>query len=344
MPGLAIKVPISDPQYVGFQPYMVGDYLVQKPLTNNRSGFSKWGFCEKDGVEYFLKEFLSPVYPAEEVKLDADIRKRKIEQCLAWHGQKKRIYNAIVASQTGNLVAPIAFFKHQSHFYLITKKVLDAPLDFNTLSRLDRKQKILIMKVLSYSFSKLAENDIVHADVKPDNLLIKQTNAGYYTIKVIDFDGSYLASCPPSSDDLQGDPVYYAPETFLAILEEPAILSPKVDVFAMGIIFHELLSGNKPGISEDYDYIYEAVLDDQPLLIDPVVDPSFRVLLERMLCKHPAQRFAMSQVFQYLCNLEGTVKREKVASVASEPVADDATAVLHDAKAKGHWQIADDFD
>lgn len=344
MAGLAIKVPISEPDPIGFQPYMVGDYLVQKPLTNNRSGFSKWGFCEKDGVEYFLKEFVSPVYPAEEVKLDADIRKRKIDQCLAWHRQKKKIYDAVVASQTGNLVVPLAFFKHQSHFYLITKKVSDAPLDFKILCRLDCEQKILIMKVLSYSFSKLAENNVIHADVKPDNLLIKQTNAGYYTIKVIDFDGSYLASCPPSADDLQGDPVYYAPETFLAILKEPTMLTPKVDVFAMGIIFHELLSGSKPEISEDYDYIYEAVLDDQPLKVDPEIDYAFRVLIEKMLCKCPAQRFTMSQVFQYLCNLEGVVKREKVVSVASKPITAAVPAALHDSKAKGHWQIADSFD
>ncbi|MBR3679318.1 MAG: protein kinase [Oscillospiraceae bacterium] len=340
MAGLAIKVSIAEPEPMGFQPYLVGEYLVQKPLTNNRSGFSKWGFCQKDGVEYFLKEFLSPVYPADEVRLDADIRKRKIEQCLLWHRQKKKIYDAIVASQTGNLVVPLSFFKHQSHFYLVTKKVSDAPLDFTTLSRLDREHKILIMKVLSYSFSKLAENNIVHADVKPDNLLIKQTNAGYYTIKVIDFDGSYLASCPPSSDDLQGDLVYYAPETFLAIIEEPAVLTPKVDVFAMGIIFHELLSGVKPGIPADYDYIYEAVLDDQPVRIDDSIDTVFHDMLSKMLCKDPNERLSMHQVFCCLRNLENESKKGMLSLADTKTTANSGLV----AQAKEHWKIADDFD
>ena len=224
---------------------------------------------------------------------------------------------------------------------MVTKKVSDAPLDFTTLSKLDQEHKILIMKVLSYSFSKLAENDIVHADVKPDNLLIKQTNAGYYTIKVIDFDGSYLASCPPSCDDLQGDPVYYAPETFLAILEEPTTLTPKVDVFAMGIIFHELLCGFKPGVPADYDYIYEAVLDEHPLRLAPSIDASFQELLQKMLCKDPGKRFSMQQVFRFLRNLEGEVKKEKaIASATTKPM----PIAFADTKNQGRWQIADDFD
>lgn len=300
MGDLVTTLPKQETEENKFEPYQLKDYTVIQPLTSDKSGFSKWGFCMKDGKEYFIKEFLNPVYPPQSVKLAADIRERKMEQCIAWYDEKKRVYDAIVSAQSGNLVVPVAFFKNESHFYLVTNKIVESETDFSLISKTDMKHKLIIMKVLADSFMMLADKQIIHADVKPDNLLIKQTNANFYTVKVIDFDASYLADNPPEPDDIQGDPVYYAPETFLYIAEEDVTLTTKVDVFSLGLIFHQLLCGALPEIDPEYDYIYEAVLSDAPVRLNETIEPCFRTLIEKMLEKDADTRFSMSDVMKYL--------------------------------------------
>ena len=47
MGELVIKVKDKDE----FEPYYIGDYLIQEPLTSDNSGFSKWGFATKNGKQ-----------------------------------------------------------------------------------------------------------------------------------------------------------------------------------------------------------------------------------------------------------------------------------------------------
>ncbi|MBR6107129.1 MAG: protein kinase [Oscillospiraceae bacterium] len=301
-----------------FQPYDIGEYTLKAPLTSNKSGFSKWGFCWKGDTEFFIKEFLSPVYPDDSVELSAVMREKRIDECVRWFDAKSRIYNTIVQAQTGNLVVPISFFKYESRFYLVTQKVSESAMDFAVLNRFDMAHKLIVMKVLANSFARLAERNIVHADVKPDNLLIKQTNGGFFTMKIIDFDASYLADMPPEPDEVQGDTVYYAPETLLYIIGEPAVLSPKVDVFAMGIIFHQVLTGKMPVIKPEYDYIYEAVLSGDPPVLEPSLPAEYKRLLENMLQKDPKDRLTMQQVFDELVRLDAM--RQAAEKAAPPPV------------------------
>ncbi|MBR3269314.1 MAG: protein kinase [Oscillospiraceae bacterium] len=302
-----------------FQPYNIGEFTLKAPMTSNKSGFSKWGFCWKGDTEFFIKEFLSPVYPDDTVELNTAMRERRIEECIHWFEQKSHIYNTIVSAQTGNLVVPVSFFKYKSRFYLVTQKVSETAMDFSILSRFDMQRKLIVMKVLANSFAKLAEHNVVHADVKPDNLLIKQTNGGFFTIKIIDFDASYLADLPPEPDEIQGDTVYYAPETLLYIIGEKVTLSPKIDVFAMGIIFHQLLTGRMPIIKPEYDYIYESILSGDEPLLDPSLPENYKKLLKGMLQKEPENRLTMQQVFDELTKIQETDSAQPTAPPAGQP-------------------------
>ena len=332
-----LSISLSSEKKDNFTPYFIGDYLLTQPMTSNKSGFSKWGFCTRGGKEYFIKEFLNPVYPLESIKLEPDVRQRKMDQCIEWFNQKKRIYFSIAASQAGNLVPPLELFRNESHFYLVTDKVSETPMDTHELSSIDMDNKFIMMKVLANSFSKLADNNVVHADLKLDNLMIKQTNGCFFTIKVIDFDASYLQDSAPVGEEIQGDFVYLAPETFLAMIEEPAVLSPKVDVFAMGIVFHQLLCGELPGFDSDYDYVYEAGLNDAELKISEDIPEEFRSLIAEMLRKEPADRYSMRQVLSALKGIEASKRaRGSVEAVHASPAPR--------AELGGRWISTDDFD
>lgn len=333
MNRLTITVPESATAG-SFKPYLVNGYLITAPLRGDNSGFSKWGFCTKDGREYFIKEFVNPVYPSEKVDLAADIRERKIALCHEWYNNKKKMYAKIQESQTGNLIAPVAFFRNDSHFYLVTEKVEKSKLDYQVISSFGLSRKIILLKVLSSCFMKLADNKVVHADVKPDNLLIKETRNGFLTIKVIDFDASYLEECPPFGDEVQGDPVYYAPETFLALMEEEVSLTTKVDVFGLGIVFHQLLCGKLPQFDKEYDYVYEAVLNDSELKLSEDIPEYLRKIIAGMLKKEIGERLSIEEVFNKLCSPESSGTAELSINVGDE-----------NKNGKGsRWHIANAFD
>ena len=48
---------------------MIGSYEKLTPFTNENAGTSEWCRAQKDGRPYFIKKFLKPVYPSEELGL-----------------------------------------------------------------------------------------------------------------------------------------------------------------------------------------------------------------------------------------------------------------------------------
>jgi len=286
-----------------FKAEMIGEYLLTAPLTTKNSGFSKWGFCTKGGTEYFIKEFISPVYPDDTVNIAPAIKNRKCKECNDWFNQKQKIYNKICEAANGNIIAPFRFFKHNSHFYIVTDKVPQCSLDFKSVKYLPPEQKHILLKVLAASFSSLASKGIVHADVKPENILFKSTLPYQYTAKIIDFDGSYLESDAPFGDDVKGTEAYLAPESCLALTRNKVELTPKVDVFALGIVFHEMLCGEKPTYKGDASYTCEAVLKDYEIVLNPALPSGYKNIIANMLKKDAADRWSAAKVFNHLSQM-----------------------------------------
>ncbi|MBR4626305.1 MAG: protein kinase [Ruminococcus sp.] len=297
----------------GFKPEYIGEFLLTAPMTTKHSGNSKWGFCQKDGTEYFIKEFLAPKYPDEDVDLSAEIKNKLCKACNDWFAKKQVIYNKICEAANGNIIAPYRFFKHKSFFYIVTEKVPPCSLTFESVRMLPPQQKHILMKVITACFSALASKGIVHSDMKPENILFKSTLPYQYTAKIIDFDASYLASDPPFGDNVQGTPEYYAPESLLASysksdlldlgITEDIKLTPKVDVFALGIIFHEMLCGEKPGFDNEFTYVHEAVLCDAPITLNPSIPRKYREIIGNMLKKDASERWSAAKVFNHLSGM-----------------------------------------
>lgn len=278
----------------------IQDYTITKELTNKHSGFAKWGFAEKDGEEFFIKEFLSPVYPDECSPISQEQKQKKINECFEWVNRKSELYEAIRETSNGNIIVPRDFFRDGSHYYLVTDKVDTSSLSISDVAALDIEIKLIILKVFSDCLNQLGKQGVIHSDLKPENLLIKETVAGMYTVKLIDFDSSYLESHLPCSDDIQCDPTYMAPEVFLYMIEENDTITQRADVFAAGLIFHQYLCGELPYISDEYDYVYEAVLDDADVVIHESIPPRLKNIITMMLAKNPSERITSEYVYQLM--------------------------------------------
>ena len=104
---------------------------------------------------------------------------------------------------------------------------------------LENKEAIGIAIQVAQGIAAAHEQHIIHRDIKPQNVLVKDDG----TVKITDF-GIALAHDTvqlTQSDAVLGSAHYLAPETTRG--ETP---SNQVDIYALGIVFYELLTGNVP--------------------------------------------------------------------------------------------------
>lgn len=74
-----------------------------------------------------------------------------------------------------------------------------------------------------------------------------------------------------------------------------------MDVFSLGLLFHQYLVGELPGFDEEeYDYAHEAVLDDQELKISERLPEELQTVLHKMLQEDPDKRCTMAEVYSNL--------------------------------------------
>jgi len=268
------------------------------------AGLSEWTFAERDGREFFLKRFLSPTYPDDAAPGSAATKQRKRVRCAAFEAQHRGIQAALasITSYGGNLIATLDFFRDGAKYYKVTEKVDLAGLDPSGVAELDFPVKLVLLKTVAHSLRILHDLDIVHSDLKPSNVLIKKTELGY-TTKLIDFDSSYIVGSPPPPDDIIGTMNYYSPELvrYIQGTAEAGELTEASDVFALGLIYSEYLTGTLPQFDPGFHEAAIAVLNGTHLQLPPGAAPQpISDLVERMLLADTGARPTIEHVHSTL--------------------------------------------
>jgi eukaryotic-like serine/threonine-protein kinase len=134
---------------------------------------------------------------------------------------------------------------------------------------------------------------IIHRDVKPANLFLTHTSDGSPLIKVLDFG---IAKAGVSDVDMNltktttimGSPGYMSPEQ----LRSSRDVDARADIWGLGIVLYELLSGHGPFEAETFsELVIKVATDPLPPLQVQGVSPEFRSILERCLAKEADYRF-----------------------------------------------------
>ena len=132
---------------------------------------------------------------------------------------------------------------------------------------------------------------IVHRDLKPGNIMMVDDQTpvimDFGMARIDDEDGSILTA----SGELLGTPAYMAPEQVLAQRDK---MGPGVDIYALGAIMYELLSGWPPFSGSVATLLGTVVTDPPPRLQlhRATLDPRLNKICQRALEKDPDQRFA----------------------------------------------------
>ncbi|GAB3837535.1 protein kinase domain-containing protein [Dactylosporangium cerinum] len=259
--------------------------------------------------DFFIKRFLSPTYPEADAPGSERIKAKKRARCAAFEAHHRGVQAAMAPLTTygGNLIATLDFFRVGAKYYKVTEKVDVAGLQTRDVASLDFPTQLVLLKTVAHSLKILHDLRIVHSDLKPSNVLIKRTELGY-TTKLIDFDSSYIVGNPPPPEEIVGTMNYYSPELvrYIQGSAAPGELTEASDIFALGLIYAEYLTGAMPSFDPAHHEPAIAVLHGQSLKLGPSRAPTSIIdLVERMLVPDPAARPSVAQVHSTLMSLRG---------------------------------------
>lgn len=293
---------------------MLGTYELTGHLSSQNSGYSIWGFGKRNGRNYFIKQFLSPKYPEGDTVSSPERLQKKINQCRKFEQMKTEIYRNLNDNTDGNAVRVTEFFRIGSKYYISMPKIEALPWGVQDVAVLPESDRRRLCATIAHAIAGLHKGRIIHADLKHDNVLFMYAKNGAVTAKVIDFDSSFLETSPPEAgEDIIGDLVYFSPEACMSIWGEKMELTCKMDIFSLGVLFHQYFSGELPGFNqEECNYPGEAVAKGFPLKISEKIPADVARILTRMMSPDPAQRPSANFVFQNIYHPEVSKEPVKV--------------------------------
>jgi hypothetical protein len=129
---------------------------------------------------------------------------------------------------------------------------------------------------------------VIHRDVKPANILINHHGDAVLADFGIAQSASKTGTFAPSIGTLR----YMAPEQL-----EGTEVGPQADIYSLGVLLHEALTGRSPYSSDDPRVIYGELRGDRPLAIAAELPPQYAALCRRALSRAPAGRQRSASAF-----------------------------------------------
>jgi hypothetical protein len=185
------------------------------------------------------------------------------------------------------------------------------------------KQSALIVRKIASALAAAHSKGIVHRDLKPANVMFDQERKD---IVVMDFG---LARGPRLTDAratqsgvIKGTPAYMSPEQARG---ESKAVGPAADVFSLGIILYELLTGTKPYQGTALEVIGQILHVDPeaPSKRRPDIDPRLEAICLKAMAKDPAARFASMK--EFATALDTVLRASAPAGPAAERTRPDRT-------------------
>lgn len=169
-----------------------------------------------------------------------------------------------------------------------------------------------VLNVVRFAHSR----GIVHRDIKPDNVMIGEFGQVY----VVDWglavtlrdDGSGLIPAASVASDFAGTPAYMAPE-MIGWRNLP--ISELTDIYLIGAVLYEILTGRPPHDAEDSDNLIASVIRSKPMLSRKIPRALARIC-RRAMDPDPDGRFANAE--QVRLALQGFLEHRGSARLAMQ--------------------------
>jgi serine/threonine protein kinase len=166
---------------------------------------------------------------------------------------------------------------------------------------------------------------IIHRDLKPANIFLSKEGDHPEVTKLLDFgistfcsDLQSLSLTATPRGSVIGTPLYMSPEQMLG---EP--VDPRADVYALGAVLYELVSGQPPFQADCYgELVVKVTVEASPTPLEELapVDRQFASVVARAMARHPEHRFAtMEELIFALRPFAGPPDSSTVRTIGAPP-------------------------
>jgi serine/threonine-protein kinase len=241
------------------------------------------------------------VYRARDRELNRTVAVKVLKETLALSEITRQRFHR-EAQVAGGLSHPNLVSVHDAgtdhgRMYLVMEFVKGRPLSQVLAERKTEVRALLVLlEKVAEGMAVAHEKGVVHRDLKPANIMV--TPGG--EPKVGDFGLAYLVGSETGltrTGSALGTPMYMAPEQ-LAAGEVP--ITPRTDVYALGAILYEILTGRPPHLGDSLMELYGKIAHEEPVpprRLNARTPRDVETIVLKALDKVPARRYASAREF-----------------------------------------------
>ena len=173
----------------------IGGLTLESDFTTAGGGRCQWAPARLDGVRVFLKQFLSPKYPTADAPGSERCKAGRRGACARFEARHHDIVERLDrrVGEGGNVVRPLAFFREGTTYYKVTEWVDTTAASPVEIAALPPARRLQVLLTLAHSVRTLHGLGLVHGDLKPANVLVKQAAGDHLSAKLIDLDEAVAA-------------------------------------------------------------------------------------------------------------------------------------------------------
>ena len=180
-------------------------------------------------------------------------------------------------------------------------------------------EAVRIAKEIASALESAHRNNLVHCDIKPHNILVMPDGH----IKVTDFGiaRAVSASTMTYSGSVMGSVHYFSPEQ-----AKGTVITTKSDVYSLGVVLYEMLTGQLPFNGETSVSIALKHLQEEPVPIrqlNPSIPPVLEAIVQKAMSKDPADRPSSTELYADLNQAKAMLADRGISqeAVSNDPFA-----------------------
>jgi TolB-like protein/predicted Ser/Thr protein kinase len=236
------------------------------------------------------------VYRARDTRLNRDVAIKVLRQDSAWTALSRdrllREARAISALNHPNICTVHDIGDRDGDTFIVMEFVPGTQLT-HRLARhgLDPETLVRLGIELADALEHAHQHGVIHRDLKPSNVVVTPSGRA----KLVDFGVAAQSSIDPNEPTVQDGAVgqaiagtlpYMAPEVIRG-----GIPDPRSDVWSLGVLLFECVSGERPFERPTAEGVTTAILRDSPAELPSDVPRGLAALIRRCLSKDPAARY-----------------------------------------------------